>query len=233
MISVWTSSKLSYRSRFKPSMVFLGLYLFATFLIVPFIAPVFGRERVEVSKNLKPATYISLFINRNYVTKELNEVLKDVSAEIPIRFLDANFPFINGFPLLPHLSHDDGNKIDLSFIYETQDGTRTNSLKSMSGYGVFEAPLQGEIDQSKSCKDQGFFQYNYSKYLTFGTKNSDLKFSVKETRRLIEAVANNGRVEKIFIEPHLVSRMNLNNRKIRFHGCQAVRHDDHLHLQIN
>lgn len=232
LFSVWGSNKMTFKSRVKPLIVFFGLYAIATFLLVPFIAPIFGREKIAISSNLKPANYATIFLNRNYVTKDLNEVLKDISTEIPLRFLDANFPFINEFPLLPHLSHNDGNKIDLSFIYETQDGTPTNKVKSISGYGVFEAPNKGEMDQSKYCKDQGFFQYDYSKYLTFGTRNSELKFSKKENRKLIETIVKNNQIEKVFIEPHLVTRMSLKNRKIRFHGCQAVRHDDHVHIQI-
>ena len=37
---------------------------------------------------------------------------------------------------------------------------------------------------------------------------------------------------KVFIEPHLKDRMKLTNSKIRFHGCGAVRHDDHIHIQL-
>jgi len=37
---------------------------------------------------------------------------------------------------------------------------------------------------------------------------------------------------KIFIEPHLVKRLKLASNKIRFQGCRAVRHDDHLHVQL-
>jgi hypothetical protein len=203
-----------------------------TFLIVPLIAPIFGRERINTSKNLRPATYGTILLNRNYVTNDLNKVLKAISTELPIRFLDANFPFIDKFPLLPHLSHNDGNKIDLSFIYETHEGNYSDEIKSTSGYGVFEAPNQGEFDQTKQCLEQGYFQYDYPKYLTFGSGNSDLLFSESGTKKLIETILKNNQIEKIFIEPHLVTRMNLNNQKIRFHGCQAVRHDDHIHIQI-
>ena len=30
--------------------------------------------------------------------------------------LDGGFPFLDGFPLLPRLSHDDGRKLDLAFL---------------------------------------------------------------------------------------------------------------------
>lgn len=40
-------------------------------------------------------------------------------------------------------------------------------------------------------------------------------------------------IGKLFIEPHLKTRLKLTSNKIRFHGCQAVRHDDHMHVQMN
>ena len=43
----------------------------------------------------------------------------------------------------------------------------------------------------------------------------------------------NSNTHKIFIEPHLKQRLGIKNQKVRFHGCGAVRHDDHIHLQIH
>ena len=43
-------------------------------------------------------------------------------------------------------------------------------------------------------------------------------------------VAN--RIDKIFLEPHLKDRFGLQSPKVRFAGCRAARHDDHLHVQI-
>ena len=37
--------------------------------------------------------------------------------------------------------------------------------------------------------------------------------------------------DNIFIEPHLKNRLKIGNNRIRFHGCKAVRHDDHIHFQ--
>jgi hypothetical protein len=38
------------------------------------------------------------------------------------------------------------------------------------------------------------------------------------------------RIGKIFIEPHLKQRFAPSEAKIRFQGCRAARHDDHIHL---
>ncbi len=232
LISLLFSKKWKADFKFKKSTVFITLYLISTYIIVPLLAPVFGRQKIQTTDNLRPATYITVLLNRNYVRPELNTVLQNISKNRPIRFLDANFPFINKFLLLPHLSHDDGNKIDLSFIYENQNGQITDLTKSNSGYGVFESPQGSEFDQISECKKLGYFQYDYPKYLTFGKKNSDLKFSEKENKELINEIVNINLVEKVFIEPHLVERMNLDSNKIRYHGCKAVRHDDHIHIQI-
>ena len=60
-----------------------------------------------------------------------------------------------------------------------------------------------------------------------------LQFDAVRTAALIRLLAQQPWTEKIFVEPHLVTRLHLRNfPSIRFHGCRAVRHDDHIHLQI-
>lgn len=50
---------------------------------------------------------------------------------------------------------------------------------------------------------------------------------------LVAAFARRRAIGKLFLEPHLKSRWRLGAYdKIRFHGCKAVRHDDHLHIQL-
>lgn len=180
---------------------------------------------------------IFVFLNRNYVKPDLNRLLHEREKQlkgtnIEIFYLDANFPFVNNFPLLPHLSHNDGEKIDLSLIYENSEGQITNKQKSISGYGVFEDPKQNETNQVKKCIESGYFQYDYPKYMTFGTINSDLIFSIKGTKKLIESLLKNQSLGMLFIEPHLKQRLGLNDDRVRYHGCRSVRHDDHIHLQL-
>ncbi len=237
LISLIVSKKWNPKIKFSTAIIFISLYTFFTFLIVPFVAPIFGRERVRHSKKIKPTNYMTVLLNRNYVNPKLNNLLSKTEDElkgtdIEIHYLDANFPFINKFPLLPHLSHNDGNKIDLSLIYETQEGIITNKQKSVSGYGQFEEPKPMEYNQIKKCLKSGNFQYNYPKYLTFGKINEELKFSKKGTKKLIQSILNNKDLGKLFIEPHLKNRMKLKDSRIRYHGCRAVRHDDHIHIQL-
>lgn len=167
----------------------------------------------------------------------MNEVLHSTSTRlegsgITINYLDANFPFIDYFPLLPHLSHNDGKKLDLSLIYQDSEGNISPLQKSISGYGIFEKPSKKEYNQTEHCLDNGHAQYNWSKYLSLGQINNKLEFSKKGTKKLIKAILKDKRIGKIFIEPHLKTRLNLHNKRIRFHGCHAVRHDDHIHIQL-
>ena len=232
-----SSKKLNYR--LKRSCFFIIIYTIATFLIVPQIASIFGRVKILDNSKLEAHSVITKLFNRNYVTPKMHTVLKDVSlrmhTEFPrvkVVYLDANFPFFDGFPLLPHLSHNDGKKIDISFIYKKEKGEITNLKPSISGYGVFEKPIKNEVNQTNICMERGFWQYNFTKYLTFGNFNDNLKLSEKATKHLVNKILKNNKVSKLFIEPHLKNRLNLHHKKIRFHGCRAVRHDDHIHFQI-
>ncbi len=213
------------------------IYLLFTFLITPVVAPLFGREPVKNTSQIKPTTFLTTLLNRNYVVPELNDVLSKTAHQLPkhiqLRYLDANFPFFNGFPLLPHMSHNDGKKIDISLMYELADGSPTNLKPSRSGYGVFVEPSPSEFNQTIWCKQQGYKQYDFPKYLMFGLNHSGLRFSSKNTSLLIHGLLDSKRLEKIFLEGHLKRRMRLQDPRIRFHGCKAVRHDDHIHLQIH
>jgi len=215
------------------------LYLFTTFLIVPNVAPFFGREKIKENDLIQAHSLFYKLANRNYVRPELNKAIGKIAIEfekqnsgIKLAYLDANFPFIDKFPLLPHLSHNDGKKIDVSLIYETTDGKMTNNKPSVSGYGAFESPASKEYNQITICKSKGNWLYDFPKYLTLGKINNDIVFSNKGTRELVNLIVQQNEIGKLFIEPHLKTRMNLTNEKVRFHGCKAVRHDDHIHFQL-
>ncbi len=234
---IWILTLLiSSRTIKKKRYIFPILYLVFNLFIIPPIAKQFGRESLPVfNKELKPRNWIYPLLFRNYVTPKLKRTLVDSAHKlsefnISIIYLDANFPFIDGFPLLPHLSHNDGKKVDLSFMYLDSNKKSTNKKPSSSGYGVY---VNSERNHTlKSCIDKGHWQYDFSKYLTFGTIN-DLELDKSKTRALIQQLLSNKQTQKLFIEPHLKKFLDLNNQpKIRFHGCQAVRHDDHIHLQV-
>ncbi len=221
---------------------FVVLYFIATFVIVPPIAALFGRVPLPVfsSSHLKPLNKISWVLNRNYVKPELRKAILNASEEVnkkypgsEVRYLDACFPFIDKFPLIPHLSHNDGKKLDLAFFYiNSHTGNESNESPSFIGYGICEEPQEGEENTADFCKSKGYIQYSFLKYIIPQNGKSDFIFDVARTKFLVELLAKEEDVSKIFIEPHLKQRLNLQSGKIRFHGCQAVRHDDHIHFQV-
>ncbi|MDO6769446.1 MULTISPECIES: hypothetical protein [Cellulophaga] len=105
---------------------------------------------------------MTVLLNRNYVKPKLNELLSTTAnnlkgTEIEIQYLDANFPFIDNFPLIPRLSHNYRKKIDISLRYETESGIVKNVQKSVSGYGIFENPKPNEFDHINNCLKKGRF----------------------------------------------------------------------------
>ena len=221
------------------SMGFL-LYLLVISTIVPLLAKMGGRVPLPLfggpSQKLLPAHYWTVLCNRHYVTPKLRSVLFAVAQRMPpstpIFYLDANFPFFNGFPLIPHLSHDDGQKVDLSFSYFKEDGNRLQGSPNWLGYGYFEEACKGELSMAKECARKGFWQYDLLAIFNT-TKPGQYRFDSQGTKQIISLLVQQKSTEKIFLEPHLKSRMGLSNAKIRFHGCHSVRHDDHIHVQIN
>jgi len=190
---------------------------------------------------LRPHNFITCLLNRNYVRPELKasalEAASNIQDQFPgtiINYLEAGFPFIDGFPLFPHLSHNDGKKLDVSFFYRNAaDGSPSSDCPSWLGYGICEEPQKGEFNRAESCSrlKEGWQYSLLSKYYPQGRK-ADFAFDPKRTAMLVKAFTNQSRIQKVFIEPHLQKRMGLNSPKIRLHGCGAVRHDDHLHVQI-
>ncbi|MDE5421613.1 hypothetical protein L3073_05300 [Ancylomarina sp. DW003] len=239
LLSLLLAKRIQYRFKLKKAITFVVLYTITTLLIIPSIAPIFGRIKIQNTESIKPTNYWTVILNRNYVVPELNEFLKLVAddlqtseSSVELRYLDANFPFIDKFPLLPHLSHNDGKKIDFSFVYESKNGEITNLKKSRSGYGIFAEPRPSEFNQAEYCLEKGYFQYDYPKYLSLGEINDSLIFSEKGTKQLVISILKQKNLGKLFIEPHLKNRMKLTDKRIRFHGCGSVRHDDHIHMQL-
>jgi hypothetical protein len=60
----------------------------------------------------------------------------------------------------------------------------------------------------------------------------DRPFDPGRTAALTEALLDDPRVAKVFLEPPLATRLGLDSDKLRFQGCRAARHDDHIHVQL-
>lgn len=234
-------SKRYLRNIYK-SVFFILSYSLFTFFLVPIIAKPFGRVPLPftTTNNIQPVNKIIIILNRHYVRAELKYVAINVANEInqqfpgtTLNYLDAGFPFFDKFPLFPHLSHSDGKKLDISLFYtDAQTGKETNSCPSFIGYGISEEPRVNEVNTAFTCGSKGFWKYSLMKSIVPQANKKSFVFDSVRTKAVIQLFCEEPKIEKIFIEPHLKTRMGLMNGKIRFHGCQAVRHDDHIHLQI-
>lgn len=225
-------------------LLFITVYLIICNTIVPFFAKKLGRIPLPVfeSEYVKPLNLMTCVMNRHYVTPLLRKTLEQSAIEFEeqyplgiVTYLDANFPFITGFPLLPHRSHHDGEKVDLAFFYKNTHSQLPMYGKSVTafGYGIFEEPKGYEINMYQRCKNKGAWQYDVLKYFASNRRRKKMQFDEERTKALIQIIHQKTSIEKIFLEPHLKIRLGLEKYdKIRFHGCKAVRHDDHLHIQL-
>jgi len=219
---------------------FIFPYLASTFFLIPLIAKPFGgRVPLPVNGNLKPLNIITCLLNRHYVNPSLKEAASAIAVQMKeqfpgttVNYLDASFPFFHHFPLVPHLSHNDGKKLDLAFFYLDETGKPINTTPSVIGYGAGEPPRANEINTAEFCERKGYWQYSLLNKIIPRKNSQELLFDSTRTKALAIYFANNPSIEKIFIEPHLKARLHLTSFKFRFHGCQAVRHDDHLHVQV-
>ncbi|MDX8348266.1 hypothetical protein SLH49_09725 [Cognatiyoonia sp. IB215446] len=221
---------------------FLIVYLGLT-VVAHYTAPLAGREPLPCldagPNQIAVLNPLYCALNRHYVNPAMKAHADALSAHIHESFpgtrtraLDASFPFIDGFAMLPHLSHDDGNKLDLAFYYTDQHGEyRLGQTKSFIGYWGFEQPGPG--DPQPCASDTGIsLRWDVAwaqPYLR------DWPLDAARTGEALRWLADNpvGNDYKIFVEPYLAERLGVSSDTIRFQGCSAARHDDHIHLEFN
>jgi hypothetical protein len=204
----------------------------ALWIMALLAAPLFGRVPMDCWSDgpLRVQSPLYCALNRQYLDPELLQVAQDLARDMDGQFpgtvtlaLDANFPFFDGFPMMPHLSHKDGEKLDLAFWYERDGQYLPGQTKSSLGYFAFE---QGPTDCPPTWLtlrwDMGWLQGLWPDW----TLNRD------RTIAALRWLIRDGRVQKVFVEPHLRQSLGLSDAKLRFQGCRAARHDDHIHLQL-
>jgi len=137
------------RPRWALAGLFVGLYAVA-WLPIQSAAALAGRVGLPCADHdgLRTASPLTCVLHRHYVAPRMlalaHAMARAVDEPYPgtlTQTLDANFPFLDGFPLLPHLSHDDGAKLDIAFYYVDKEGAyRRGALRSPIGYWAFEQP---------------------------------------------------------------------------------------------
>lgn len=170
---------------------------------------------------------------RHYVTPSARSAIFDVSAAmarrwpgVAINYTEASWP-IGVRPMPPHHSHGDGRQIDISLYYETLDGKPLVSPKPRwNGFGAFEPP-KSESERVKCPKNSDNAKGKDP------PKDRTWRLDEGRTRDLIRIFIKDSRVRRVFIEPHLKQRLGFaQESKVRFAGCNAARHDDHVHVDF-
>ncbi len=216
-------------------LIFVGSYTVVSVAALA-AAPTFGRVALPCLGDgpLVAQSPLYCVLNRQYVSPEMFAIAKDLAAHMAQEYpgtqtltLDANFPFFDGFPLLPHLSHDDGEKLDLAFYYQANDYL-PGLTRSPIGYWAFEEPRPGDPNP---CADTTGPTLRWD-VTWFGAFLNDATLEAERTRAALEWLAGDPRVGKVFVEPHLHTRLGVQRETIRFQGCRAARHDDHIHIQL-
>lgn len=193
-------------------------------LAVPLVAARLGRVPLPclAHPDLAPASPIYCLLHRHYVRPALRGELEAIAARYAeaypgerVRYLDAGFP-IRGVPLIPHLSHHDGRKLDLAL-----PGRGGSPL----GYLGYVAPPTGRAACAPRWLDRRWDLQLLQPLIALDLDRS-------RASALVGAVASRRAVGRILLEPHVEARLSVASDKIRFQGCHAARHDDHLHLQL-
>ncbi|MGO4484747.1 hypothetical protein EFD55_26040 [Rhizobium pisi] len=224
--------------------LFLLCYAGATFA-AGLAAPMFGRVPLSclsgTGDHLVVRSPIYCALNRNYVTPGMRDLAQALATHMDQEFpgtvtvaLDANFPFMNGFPLLPHLSHADGRKLDFAYYYQDADGNFLNGVtRSPIGYFAFEEPAPGDELPCAGRSDWLTTRWDFDAlqplFPAYGLEKQ--RMSAMIAWLTTEGVTR-FHLEKIFIEPHLKNALGITDTHVRFQGCRAARHDDHIHIQV-
>lgn len=219
-------------------LAFVALYAIAWFPVQA-MAGLGGRVGLPCAEQegLRVASPLYCIAHRHYVRREMLALTRDLAHAVDDRHpgtltltLDAGFPFIDGFPLLPHLSHDDGKKLDLAFYYVgAEDGDyRRGALRSPIGYWAFEEP--GARERQPCRGSAGALRWDQDLFQPF--TRDDLVLDGRRLRTALTWLERDGSARRALLEPHLADRLGANSAFVRFQGCAAARHDDHFHIEL-
>lgn len=225
--------------------VFLAVFLTAyasLWGVARATAPQFGRVAVPCSDQgpdeIAALSPVFCVLNRTYVHPEVAAHGRRLAAHMDGRFpgtrvrvLDGGFPFLTGFPMLPHLSHDDGEKLDYAFFYTDLEGRYLpGKAKWALGYWAYSPPRPGE--QAPCAERDGLslrWDFGWLQPV-FDTRSLEPERTSEMLRWLARNPGGDG--YKILVEPHLAARLGASGLAVRFQGCRAARHDDHVHVEF-
>lgn len=173
---------------------------------------------------------------KHYVTPAAREALLRAAEAVRrthpgavVRYMEASWP--SGVrPMPPHLSHGDGRQIDLVLFYEDRDGRPLSKPakpygRHAPGYGAYEPPRR---EAERVCAGM-----KTPHDMPDPPRSRPWRLDDARTADLVRRLSADPQVRRIFIEPHLKTRLGFaDDPKVRFAGCQAARHDDHIHVDF-
>lgn len=225
--AIWVLSRI-----FRRKIIAFSVIYIAASVAIVWVAPHWGRVALPCigSKELRVQSPLYCVLNRHYVTPTTKTALERAASRVAKQYpgtqtlvLDANLPFFDGFPLLPHLSHDDGEKADIAFFYRDEKGYLPGAVRSPFGYFAFE---QGPTDCPPRWPS---LRWDLAPLQPLWR---DYEVEPDRTGAIVRALLADDAVGKIFLEPHMQRWLGLSHPKLRFQGCRAARHDDHIHMQL-
>ena len=223
---------------------FCVLYLVVSMFVLPPVATALGRSplpcSVETDRPVAPLNRLVCVLNRHYASAGVHTLLDQLAVRLNeaypgtvVVYLDASFAFLDGFAMPPHLSHDDGDKIDLAFFYADSQGRyQPIAAPSPLGYWGFEEPRPGDPTPCARRSDLATLRWDMA---FFKPMLSPLQLDEKRTGLMLRWLNENAEllsVEMMLLEPHLTKRFGLKGPTIRFQGCRPARHDDHVHIAV-
>jgi hypothetical protein len=152
-----------------------------------------------------------------------------LAADFPgrrISYLDSGFPFFAWFPMLPHLSHGDGRKVDVALLF-LDPGTGHpvhGRAPSPIGYWGYVLPARGAVLPCDGRPSWLRWDFDWLQPLL-----PELHLDEAAQAALLKEMAESRQVVRVLAEPHLTARLGADHPKIRFQGCDAARHDDRIH----
>ncbi len=220
--------------------LFVPAYLAVSLVIIPPLAAQFGRVPLPCGYRGENAygalTAATCLANRHYASPAARDALSAtatrLAAEVPgrrISYLDSGFPFFAWFPMLPHLSHTDGRKVDLALFFLDPATGRPAPGRAPSpiGYWAYVPPDPGAALPCNGRKSWLRWDFHWLQPLL-----PALRLDEAAQAALLKDLAASPQVRRILIEPHLKARLGADHPKIRFQGCAAARHDDHVHIEF-
>ena len=187
------------------------------------------------SRPLEPVIDRYCRLDRHFVTPAAREALiaaaRAVAARYPdevLRFMDASGP-AGVVPFPPHLSHGDGRQIDLGLYYTDREGRPLAGFPDTRLYGCLWPAEPARPGEPLACPGGRAGPAEKPD----PPANRPWRLDDARTKALVEILVADRRVRRVLIEPHLERRLGLwGHPKLRFAGCQAARHDDHLHVDF-